>query len=126
MDRVERLLHLLELGVCGLSETHLRDVEVESIHVKNCTGAAKRRREVKSEIGGGVLVEANRLFKADLTVTLGQETEATEARSVILWFAASPEITTIVSRVYILPQLAPKLQFGHLMGLSGPCVNPRT
>ena len=99
--RVEliELLRKLIIGVCVLTETHLRDSEVEQIGFKySAITHIWCRKDVK-RIGGGMMILAHHIFKACNFECIALDTIAIEHCAIRVYISRDPTATLLIAGV---------------------------
>ena len=120
------LLVKLRIGVCVITETHLRYHDVSRINFGSYEIVAKYCREVEGRIGGGVMILVRKQFKADIAEIVKTELEGLELCSIKLYVSSSESMTMLFTGLYIPPRITPDLTAGNLESISRPQINSKT
>ena len=62
--QLAELLYKLHIGICVITETHLRKIEVDQLKFLHYVVISEYCRETEGRIGGGVIIIVHNLFKA--------------------------------------------------------------
>ena len=105
-----KILVDLRIGICVVTETHLRIKELKRIRMNDYVVLADscRPTPVGDHIGGGVVILVHANFTAEEIPEIGGLPEHLEHCSIKFYPTANPKTATRISGVYISPTGAKK------------------
>ena len=113
------LLRTLQIGVCVVSESHLRRKDLRRIKIPGCVLLAHFCRIARGRwIGGGVAIMVRTTVTAE-ELDSGEGDDRIESCSMYIYPEGRGGTRIKVTGVYITPRNAARLELAHLMECSG-------
>ena len=119
------LLRKLKIGVCVLTETHLRKEECDRTHFKYYSIAAESCRKDAAHIGGGVMILVHHIYKSDKFEGCTINGDAIKHCSVKFYLSSDPATALLITGVYMPPRLPGNITMTDLGILSAGANNLR-
>ena len=124
--RLAALMFTLRVGVCTITETHLREAEVDQLRFRNYAVITRTCRETVGRIGGGVLILVHTLFKSSKVTLPRTVAGPIESCRVLLFPIRFPEAAVVITGVYVPPKQTKHLTLDGLSQLSTPIRDKET
>ena len=102
--QLAEMLRKLKVGVCVLTETHLRLEEAEHLHFKYFAVVTGRRRTNVKQIAGGAMILVHRNYKIDKFERRLLENKAVEHCFIRLYVSEDPLTTFLLSGAQASPE----------------------
>ena len=115
--KLAELLFKLNIGICIITETHLRKIEVDQLKFLHYVVISEHCRETEGRIGGGVIIIVHNLFKASRFTLNMPESHPFEMCSARLFPTTSPQSTILITGIYIPPKATKEVTMPLLLNL---------
>ena len=123
-----KLLVDLQVGICIVTESHLRKRDLKKLRYKNYVVLADSCRPIPlgEHAAGGVVILVHANFTASELPEIADLPKAMEHCSIKLYLTQDPRTAVRISGLYIPPSGTKKLDMPSLQLLSEPLLDPRT
>ena len=124
--RLEDLPYELRIGICVLTETHLRHHEVKRVNFRRFAKVGVYCRESEGKIGGGVMILVAKNLKEDKSEIIKGQYGPVEASSVVLYPTGKKDLATLLTAIYIPPSGTKDLTLDLLRSFSREHIQAQT
>ena len=123
-----KLLRDLQVALCVVTETHLREEELPKVRTPNYYRVAEFCREIPPGVrpGGGVLIMAHQNFSTKSSPYVEEIQEDIEHCACLFFPTPNPKTALRVTGIYIPPPKIKTLTMQRLCSLSAPVTNEVT
>ena len=121
-----RMLFRLRIGVCVLTETHLRERDLSKFKIRHYDIISSYCRVTENRIGGGVLILAHATCNIEKYTLPGDVPSPLETCSAKLFPTMNPDAVLILTGIYIPPGQTRELSMKKLETLCEPCLADET